>query len=168
MRARRTYAEMQVREVEDIVRREDAMQVDPESARAWRLLFFVCCEDRDNLTGDALQRKAGAKYVAIAGKPHGSFFDVQDRGAQCHDWQHLGWVEVAKNSGDVIRRRESTLSCFRGMALLHPLPSLRTTTPAAMPLIGTTLWRGLRSMRRNAVTNAVRPLLTSLLPGICP
>jgi hypothetical protein len=55
MRARRTYAEMQVRKVEDIVRRQNAMQVDPESARTWRLfLFFVRCEDRDNLAGDAL------------------------------------------------------------------------------------------------------------------
>src|SRR5258708_12651075 len=119
------------------------------SGRAWRLLFFVCCEDRDNLTGGALQRKAGAKYVAIASKPHGSFFDVQDRGAQCHDWQHLGWVEVAKNSGDVIRRRESTLSCFRGMVLLHHLPSLRTTTPPAIPLIPTPFCRPLPALLPN-------------------
>src|SRR6266853_5472151 len=116
-----------------------------QSTRAWRLLFFVSCEDRDNLTGSALQRKAGAEYVAVAGKPHGSFFDVQDRRAQFHDGQHLGWVEVAKNSRHVVSRRGFTLSCFRGTALLHHHLSLWTATP------DTTLWLGLPSMRRNAI-----------------
>ena len=66
----------------------------------------------------------GPEHVAIAAKPHGSFFNIHDCGPQCHDWHHLGWVKIAKNSRHIVSGRESTLRRFCGVSLLHPLLSM--------------------------------------------
>jgi hypothetical protein len=80
----------------------------PDSPLARRLLLFVRSEDRNDAARDSLQRFAGLEHVAIAAEPHRSLLNIRNRRPKRQDRQHLGFVEVAKNSRYILRRFHTT------------------------------------------------------------